>query len=49
MMKTKSERREERARKREKSRRMRGDRSVFTILRLKRNRFLEANTIRKEK
>ena len=44
----KSERRDKKRRQREKSKRMRGNRSVFTILRekLKRNRYYETGTIK---
>jgi len=38
---TRAERRDRKRRQREKSKRMRGERSVFNILRLKRNRFIE--------
>ena len=48
-MKTKSERREEKRRKRKKEKLMRGKRGIFLIDMLRRNRFLEANTMRRKK
>jgi len=49
-MTAKADRRDAKRKQREKSKRMRGDRSVFVILRekLKRNRYYETGTLREK-
>ena len=42
---TRYERRDRKRKQREKSKRMRGNRSVFTILHIKRNRWIEIMTM----